>query len=93
MSEYAWFTGTFIMTIVLIVLLIDMATYNSQIQCPETVKTMHEQIDNSTDVVGNTLTLVGMFISPCAGLPWWVYLFLVILMVADIIFVLPFIGG
>lgn len=91
MSDYAWFTGTLVFTIFLIVLLVDMSVYNAEINCPTDVTVLHQQF-NQSNYVGGTITMLGLFVSPCAGLDWWVYALLLILVIGDIVFLTPFIG-
>ena len=91
MSDYAWFTGTLVFTIFFLVLVINMSQYNAEINCPVDVTTLHQQFNNS-DYIGSTITMLKIFISPCVGLDWWVYMLLLILVISDIIFLTPFIG-
>jgi len=94
MSEYAWFTGTFVMTIFMLFILIDISNYNSSINCPVNIENNPAYMfGNSTDVVTQSLNMLAVFVSPCSGLPWWVYALLIIMFVADVIFVLPFFGS
>lgn len=92
MSDYAWFTGTLVFTIFLLVLLVDMSAYNAEINCPVDVTVMHQQF-NQSDYIGGTVSMLGLFVSPCSGLDWWVYTLLLILVIGDIVFLTPFIGN
>lgn len=91
MSDYAWFTGSLIMTVFMIFLFADMAFYNASIECSANMESIEENFNHS-DYITGTIEMVQTFLSPCSGLAWWVYLLLLIMVIADIIFVLPFVG-
>ena len=69
-----------------------MAQYNANVTCPIDVQNLYQRFNHS-DYIGGTLSMLGLFVSPCSGLPWWVYTILLILIIGDIIFLTPFVGS
>lgn len=82
-----FFAAAIFITIFLMLVLGNFALYQAEIACPHIFTT------TPADVVTYLLSLVVVLLSPCSGLPFWVYILVFMPLVAAIIvFLTPLIG-
>jgi len=96
MSDYAYIGGGIMMSLFLMTMFAMFAQYNVEINCPTTAEAIYNQFNQTgiTGFVSGTAGLVVTFFSPCAGLPWWIYVFVFLPFVISLaIFLTPFIGS
>jgi len=87
-GSLAFFTAAIFLTIFLMFIFADLAYHNAEIACP------HEFEEPPTDILSYLWTLINTLISPCSGLPWWVYILVFMPLVAAIVaYLTPFVGG
>lgn len=72
MSDYAFVSGLIFVFLVFLGVLLSIASYNANIQCPYTVADLTN--DNTSNPITWFMGSIGLFFSPCSGLPWWIYL-------------------
>jgi len=88
MSEHKFIAGLFFFTFLEIILFSMYAMHNANINCP------HINVQENKDVLTWVINSIGIFFSPCSGLPYWVYLLIFIpLAIALVGYLTPFVGG
>ena len=76
------------LTAFLMLVLGNYAYTQAEIVCP------NEFAEPPADVVSYLWAMITIFLSPCSGLPAWIYIFIFLPVVAAIVvYLTPFIGG
>lgn len=86
---------------IILLLLISMyAVYMVDLNCPSLEQIARDAGDagyNETDPVNaitNVWLFLGLIVSGCAGIPWWIYIVIFIpAIIAMIVYIVPFVGG
>jgi hypothetical protein len=87
MSEHKFIAGVIFFTFLLAIMFGLYASSQTSINCPEI------EVTNQSGL-GWILTSIGLFFSPCSGLPWWVYIVIFTpLAIALLGWLTPFVGG
>ncbi len=89
MGDYDFVSGLIFTFFVFLIILINVAHYNASITCPYDYATLTgvNQTDPITWFIGN----LGLFFSPCANLPFWIYIIIIVWLIAIFRWLTPFI--
>ena len=100
MADFAWVIGGIVMTFFLVTMFSGIAVHNARfgqsIDCPIDPQALEEVFtgnNTALDIVFKMGTGIAVLASPCAGLPWWVYLFIFVpLTIGVAVWLTPLIG-
>ncbi len=100
MGDTGYVTGAILMMFFLLFMFIGWSVHNAMlgqnVNCPYNdtqVQEMFRGNGTALDVLTQISVSVTIFASPCSGLPWWIYIIFIVIVIAIAIWVLPFVGG
>lgn len=86
--------------IILLILVSFYASYMVSLNCPSLSQVGSEAIEpgyNETSPVNaltNVWLFIGLIFSGCSGIPWWIYIIIMVpSLIAIIVYIVPFVGG
>ncbi len=97
MADTGYVLGGVIFIVFLVSVLTGFALHNAQTQqsidCPWSPEEISEGLSgNSTNIFIQFSTTVGVMLTPCSGIPWWIYLLFAIIVIGVVVWIIPFVG-
>jgi phosphotransferase system glucose/maltose/N-acetylglucosamine-specific IIC component len=98
MADLGYAMGGIIFILLAIGLLVGLGVHNAQtkqqINCPFTPEQIKEYISgNSSNIFSQFGATVGILITPCSGIPWWIGVIFLIIVIGIVVWLTPLVGG